>query len=467
MTDPRSTAQITDISTFLADAVEHLRKLGGGAFITLPAPRQIAPESIWQLDLTQPALLWDRPGLTAAGWGDAIQLPVGLGPQRLTALHAEIEARLSAMVIVRHPGAVAASPTLWGGASFAPGAAVDDAWAPFGEGLFVLPRWTYRCDERGASLSLALCDQRDFAQRDLWLREFTAIHAALSAPLPEAEPLPALRTVARMPRQAWAVLVDEIKLGIREGRFDKVVLARRSRLRFEAALDPVDVLRRLARRAAGSGAFRFGFRRDGRAFVGLTPELLVAKQGLSLRSEALAGSVPSSADPDQRAQRRAWLLANAKDLGEHRVVVDELRRRLRPLAADLDIPEHPLVREMPEILHLHTPIRATLDAPVPLLALADVLGPTPSVGGHPSGAALEFLKTHEPAPRGWYAGPIGWVDAEGNGEIAVAIRSALIDGDEAWLYAGAGIVRDSQPDAEYEETAVKEKNLLSALGISG
>ncbi|MFN7965445.1 MAG: isochorismate synthase [Acidobacteriota bacterium] len=467
MTEPRSTAQITDLSTFLADAVEHLRKLGTGAFITLPAPHHAAPEAIWRLDPAEPALLWDRPGLTAVGSGDAIRLQVGLGAQRLSSLHDTIDARLSAMVIVRHPGARTASPTLWGGASFASDAPVDEPWAPFGAGQFVLPRWTYLRDERGASLSLALCNESDFAQRDQWLHEFSAIHHALTTPLADTEPLPGLRHVSRMPRESWAALVEEIKRGIREGRFDKVVLARRSRLRFEAAVDPVDVLRRLARRAEGSGAFRFGFRREGCTFVGLTPELLVAKQGRSLRSEALAGSAPSSPDPTLRAERRAWLLGNTKDLGEHRVVVDELRRRLRPLAADLDIPEYPRVREMPEILHLHTPIRATLDTPLPLFALADVLGPTPSVGGHPSRAALEFLQTHEPVSRGWYAGPIGWVDAEGNGEIAVAIRSALIDGDEALLFAGAGIVRDSEPDAEYEETAVKERNLLSALGISG
>lgn len=462
------TAAAHELAGFLADTTWRLRGLGSGAFITLPAPRGAAPERLWWTQPERPAWFWDGGSQTSVGIDEALSFALSEPSETaLAALQPQIDACFARLMIVRHPGVATVNPTVWGGAAFDRARPIEPAWQAFGTERFSLPRWSYRADARGASLSLALLAPHDFLEPDRWVEAFVALYEALTAdPAPWPDP-PPLRHVEQLSREAWRTLVEAIQRGIHDGRFDKVVLARGADLRFEAPLDPVVVLARLAQRAPITGSYRFGLRREGCSFLGLTPELLLAKRGRAVRSEALAGSTGPGEGAHDRAERRRWLLNSSKDRGEHRVVVDELRRRLRPLAADLDIPEHPVVRELTEILHLATPIRATLDGEVSVLALIDALAPTPSVGGHPSGSALSFLRDCEPVPRGWYAGPVGWIDAEGDGEIAIGIRSALLDRGRALVFAGAGIVRDSEAEAEFEETAIKQRSLFGALGIVG
>jgi isochorismate synthase len=469
---------LADLVAFLGDALERLRGLGRAAWITLPAPPHPRPEVIWELDPHEPASVWARADFVVAALGEmrlwqiqpsCADEPGSLSP--LARLQPELDAALSSLMTIQFPGLPAVTPAVWGGMAFdLADRRVDPVWQQFGAGRFSLPRWTYRCDSQFASLTLAVESDRDFAQRGRWIEQFAVLYRLLSEGPSRrstgshgATPIGEPRTIER---EHWRALVERVKLGIAAGRFDKVVLARQTELRFDHRIEPLTVLERLANHRSESPLVRFGWRREQSCFLGLTPEQLISKSGLELRSEALAGTVRSSRDPQERIERGEWLQASRKDRGEHRLVVDELRRRLRPLAADLDIPERPELRAMTDVLHLWTPIRATLDQPTGLLELVERLAPTPSVGGHPTGPALEFLVEHEPQPRGWYAGPIGWIDARGDGEFAVAIRSALIYEDTARVFAGAGIVRDSDPDVEWDETLAKELSLSRALGIS-
>src|SRR5690606_10290791 len=168
------------------------------------------------------------------------------------------------------------------------------------------------------------------------------------------------------------------------------------------------------------------------------------------------------ADVEQAAER---LLASAKDRAEHDCVVTTIQNVLRPLCAELHVPAEPSVRRLRHVLHLQTPIRGVLAEDVHLLELADRLHPTPAVGGVPTEQALDWIVRSEPAERGWYASPIGWVDAAGDGELLVALRSALIRGDRVHLYAGAGIVAASEASSEYAETEVKLAGMRTALGV--
>lgn len=145
-------------------------------------------------------------------------------------------------------------------------------------------------------------------------------------------------------------------------------------------------------------------------------------------------------------------------------MVDAIVRRLEPLCSCLHVAPEPRVRELREVLHLHTPIRGTLTRPRHVLELVEGLHPTPAVGGVPTAEALRWIPEHEPDERGWYAAPVGWFDAAGDGEFAVALRSCVLRGREAYLYAGAGIVRDSDPELEYHEMELKKQALLRALG---
>ncbi|MGN6104428.1 MAG: isochorismate synthase, partial [Kofleriaceae bacterium] len=195
------------------------------------------------------------------------------------------------------------------------------------------------------------------------------------------------------------------------------------------------------------------------ALVAATPERLVRRDGDVVSCDALAGTVAATEQAPTAA-----LLASTKDRWEHDLVVRAIRDALEATGAAVDVPAEPAVRALRHVLHLHTPIRATLGAPRHLLELAAHLHPTPAVGGTPTAVAVEWITTREPAPRGWYASPVGWFDLDGNGELAVAIRSGVLVGHRAHLWAGGGIVAGSDPDRELAETESKLRAMLGALG---
>ena len=236
--------------------------------------------------------------------------------------------------------------------------------------------------------------------------------------------------------------------------------ARRADVELPQPIDPLAVLARLSHDFPTCN--RFAFRRDGVTFLGATPERLIARRGLEIETEALAGSIKAGRE-DQAEQ----LLSSSKDLEEHMLVVREILRHLEPRCARIDHPDRPQIRRLRHVLHLLTPITGTLREPAHVLELVAALHPTPAVGGVPSRESVKWILEHEPAARGWYASPIGWFDAAGDGEFAVALRSGLVHDRRAWIYAGAGIVRDSDPVKEYQETGLKQKALLGALGVEG
>src|SRR5690606_10278877 len=207
----------------------------------------------------------------------------------------------------------------------------------------------------------------------------------------------------------------------------------------------------------------------GGQLIAATPERLVRRDGATVACDALAGSL-ARADGDDSA---AALLASGKDRREHDLVVRAIASALGELGAVPEMPGTPSVRTLRHVHHLHTPIAAQLSEPRHVLELAAALHPTPAVGGTPTPLATEWIAAHEPAPRGWYAAPVGWFDLDGNGDLAVAIRSGLVVPDDArpgtsraHLWAGAGIVAGSDPERELAETDLKLRAILGALGVS-
>jgi menaquinone-specific isochorismate synthase len=196
----------------------------------------------------------------------------------------------------------------------------------------------------------------------------------------------------------------------------------------------------------------------GATLIAATPERLVGLAGRTATCDALAGS---HARGEGAAEA---LLASAKDRREHALVVDAIAAALRGLGGNVTQPAAPRVRELRDVVHLHTPIAAELAEHRHVLELAAALHPTPAVGGTPTAYATQWIAAHEATPRGWYAAPVGWFDLDGDGELAVAIRSGVLDGARAQLWAGAGIVAGSDPDRELAETDVKLRALLGAMG---
>jgi isochorismate synthase len=204
--------------------------------------------------------------------------------------------------------------------------------------------------------------------------------------------------------------------------------------------------------------------RDGDdCFLGATPEMLVQRQGSRIRADCLAGSAPRGATPAEDEALAAALLADDKERREHALVTEGLRDSLAGLCDDVHIAQTPTVRKMANVQHLHTPVEATVTGDRHILEFVERLHPTAAVAGLPRERSLCLIREQEGFSRGWYAGPIGWLDADGNGEFAVALRSALVRGNKAVLYAGCGIVQGSDPDREYEESRIKLEAMLWAL----
>ena len=249
---------------------------------------------------------------------------------------------------------------------------------------------------------------------------------------------------------------------IAAGEFQKIVLARAMDLTADRALHPLTVLNGLRERFPGCYAFSAA-NGTGPSFIGASPERLVRVSQGMVETEALAGSARRGAGASEDAALAAGLLRSEKDLREHRHVIGSITRRLEPLGVKLDYPATPGLRKLANVQHLHTPMRGPLPEGVRLLDLLAVLHPTPAVGGTPREAAVARIRELEGFPRGLYAGALGWINARGGGEFFVGLRSALVEGERARVYAGAGIVAGSEPEREFAETELKFQALLAAL----
>jgi len=260
-----------------------------------------------------------------------------------------------------------------------------------------------------------------------------------------------------------SVFLDAVVAGrdaVRADRLTKVVIARDIAVESDRPIDVHAVLLRL--RASFGSSYRYSV--DG--FLGASPELLVSRHGRVVRSHPLAGTTARTGDPTTDARLAAELIASMKNQVEHRVVIDVVHDTLLPFASYLDWEPEPSIVTVANVQHLGTLVEGRLsDPPANVLDLARLLSPTPALGGHPRDAAIELISEIEGMERGRYGGTVGWVDADGNGTWAVAIRCAELSADRhaARLFAGCGIVAESDPNAELAETQAKFQAMLSAI----
>ncbi|MCP5030456.1 MAG: isochorismate synthase [Actinomycetia bacterium] len=255
---------------------------------------------------------------------------------------------------------------------------------------------------------------------------------------------------------------DEVVAGVRErirsGQLDKAVVARELRLVTDHPVDAALIVDQLA------GTFPAAILFLVEGFVGASPELLVSRNGDVVRAHPLAGTAPRASDPATDRRLAAELLASSKDRWEHQITIDWLLDGLLPFCSYVDAEPEPSIVSLANVHHLGTLVEGRLSSPsASALELVAALHPTPAVGGDPQAVALSVIDELEQAERGLYAGPVGWVDGEGNGGFAVGIRSAQISGCEARLFAGVGVVGESDPESELAETRSKFRAMLGAL----
>ncbi len=363
-----------------------------------------------------------------------------------------------------------AMPRLFGGFAFQDDFTPDNTWAAFHPAHFILPHYQLACcgDDCWLTINTLLPPDEDpyaiLPELKVALEARLVQLQTAAASMPTAAESKEWDIRYPMTEQQWAKAINAAVAHMRQGPLKKVVLSRICEIRQEEEIDIEGALAYLGRRYDDCFIFLFE-PQPGHAFLGATPELLVNVSGEQITTMALAGSAKrgkTAAEDNQFAQE---LFNSSKDRYEHELVVRSIRARLADTVEALTIPAEPTVYRLNNIQHLYTPIHGRLRAGHThgVLPLVESLHPTPAMGGTPRELALGFIQSAEPVPRGWYAAPIGWIDHQLDGAFAVAIRSAVCQQRRAWLYAGAGIVADSLPEREWQETALKFRPMLEAL----
>jgi len=353
-----------------------------------------------------------------------------------------------------------ARPRLFGGFAFHGDHEPGHPWAGFPGARFVLPEVQVVVDDAETRLTVNRTDSDPPTVRRR-AREVAERLESLPAPDGPAPPPGIERRSGEPTREEWRRQVNAAIDRIRRGDLRKVVLAQSTELELASGLSPPDALARLA--ATYPDCTRFAIRPTADAtFFGATPERLVSLSGRSVETNALAGSTGRGDTEAEDEWLASELEDSEKDRHEHELVVEAIRDQLQPLAASVRTGQR-RVRPLATVQHLQTPITAELADAEHVLSVVEALHPTPAVGGLPPATALETIRSTETFERGWYAAPVGWFDAAGDGTFEVAIRSAIANGDTATLLAGAGIVTDSEPDREWDEVQLKYGPMLEAL----
>ena len=353
-------------------------------------------------------------------------------------------------------------PAIFGGFTFDPLKKKTDLWSKFSEALFHIPKYMLTIVKGEAYFTTnVVCTQHD----DMSL--FDKVSREREEVLSKAikKPAPAtldLKDIIEIDPEAWKQTVTDVVGSFENSELKKVVLARELRLHFKDEVQAESVLANLLENQKES--FTFAFESNGDCFIGASPERLVKKDGARLFSACLAGSIARGSTPEEDEKLGEELLTDQKNLIEHQYVVDMIKEAMEETCDEVILPEQPALMKMKYIQHLYTPVIGKNREGTSLLHLVNRLHPTPALGGLPKQAAIEKIRDIEQLDRGLYAAPVGWMDYQGNGEFAVAIRSGLIQGNEASLFAGCGIVADSNAESEYKETSIKFRPMLTALG---
>jgi menaquinone-specific isochorismate synthase len=392
------------------------------------------------------AVAWVHHGAGLVGWGEAVRVALPAGEDRFAAGEKWLPSLFDAADIDDQVRVRGTGPVAFGTFTF-------DASS---EGsVLIIPRVLLGRDGHGRAWLTSVSPRGDDPPGGP-----PALGGTARPPEPPRVPRDVRWHDGSLPGPQWEQAVAEAVAAIKAGSLRKVVLAQDL---FATASEPIDV-RALLRRLASRYPDCFTFACDG--MVGATPELLIRQTGRQVSALVLAGTTPRGGDPAEDEALGIELLASAKNTEEHAYAVASMREALEPLCDELDSQPRPALIKLPNLQHLGTWVRGTLAAngtPRSALGLAAVVHPTAAVCGTPTATALELIRELEHMDRERYAGPVGWVDAEGNGEWGIALRCAQLSGRTARLFAGCGIVAGSDPAAELAEAQVKFRPMRGAL----
>ncbi len=348
----------------------------------------------------------------------------------------------------------------------------DEVWKKWPRTLFELPRYLFKEDEFGVRLVIAIEVTEDGEVDDVVqmvtneLSQLTErrveryIHKK-KLTVSEASSAVQAQCVSATDKAHWQRAVAQVAEKIGQGEFAKVVMARRSVVRESSRLSMKMILQNLQEHYETGVVFAMMYASE--VFVGATPERLVRSSNQQIQIDCLAGTTTRDQNPAQDEVLAQQLLASRKDQEEHNHVLRGILQDVNGCMSDISFPETPNIRKLANVQHLYTPITGRMIEGSSILDFVDRLHPTPAVAGLPKYTAMQEIRRQEDMDRGFYAGPIGFVDTHGDGAFNVALRCALVRENEAVLFAGAGIVADSNPLAEWTETEWKMQPMQMAL----
>jgi isochorismate synthase len=417
---------------------------------------------------------WEQPSEQNAliGIGAAATIETHGIPRFSDSAYARRTLLNGAVVTYAHPTVPAdnSGPVLFGGFTFDPLSPHSQLWADFPDSLLVLSQilLSYNANSVALTVNRMIQASDDIEQ---CAKEMRASIGQLQAAMKRTPTIWLEETYRErsiddvLPASEWMEMVANMVEKISHGGFEKVVLAREIQVTLDVSPGVIDISTMLQRlRESYPTASIFAMQRGERFFVGATPERLVQARNGQIHTMALAGSARRGGTEEEDVQIGTELLQNGKNNIEHAIVVAMMREALKKHCTHVHSSVAPQLLKLKNVQHLKTPITGELIPGRCMLDIMADLHPTPAVGGFPRHAALEAIRNTEKLDRGWYAGPLGWIGASGHGEFAVALRSGLIYGREARLFAGCGIVADSEPQAEFAESCLKFQVMLRALG---
>jgi salicylate biosynthesis isochorismate synthase len=461
------------LTALLELAVARARRSGSETLATLALelPADIDPSAVVCASRRagEPWFVFEQPdrghaALAALGAATTMQ---AAGADRFASVASRWRSLSAAAVADPPADAAGGGPVAVGGFAFAPQGGSSPHWVGFEPASLVVPEVALtrreRSGQRTVRLTLATLASPDDMPEELLARMQQRLEELQTRPFPLLDPAPAghFQVASAMPPEHYEGAVARAVELIGAKGMEKIVLAREVQVHAPRAYDPAAVFGVL--REEFPSCFVFCVGRGEATLVAASPELLVRREGQRVSTLALAGSTRRSADPAVDDHLGEQLLRNETYREEHAIVARRIERMLRPHAVWVAAAPEPALVRIANIQHLATPIRAQLAAPMEALELAGLMHPTPAVGGEPLGSVAPLIPALEGLDRGWYAGPVGWTDATGDGEFCVALRCALLRGAVARCFAGNGIVRESEPEAELAETEVKLAALLPLL----
>lgn len=377
----------------------------------------------------------------------------------------ELKKKISAYTSISHS---MAGPLFLGGYSFGDHN-ISPIWNKFGAARFVLPEWILVRSGNNYMLTLIIKREAkkihniymEIIERVTEFLNISGMHC--STPLKNRNKQNMLCNYQPAHEKSyWINRVKRAKKQINNNEFEKIVLARSVELESKHNLSPTQLSYSL--REAYPECYNFIVQIDEyTSFIGATPERLASFENGKFKTEGLAGSTSRGKSASEDAALAQSLMQSEKDLEEHQFVVRAIDDSLSPYSYRVEFPNKPRIKKLNNVQHLFTPISASIKSGIEIHDLLEQLHPTPAVGGYPKTKAVPHIQEIEQLERGWYSAPVGWYNLNGCGEFAVAIRSALLHKHKAYLYAGCGIVENSDPESEWDETLMKFQPITNAL----